>query len=632
MDNLPPARFRFAGLRRWAALLLVLGGAGILAAAWHWHRSRSPAVVENPDPRSTFATPYRNVRPEVRYVGDAECVRCHRPIAESYARHPMGRSLAPLAEAAPVERYDRAAGNPFEAFGLLHGIEQRGPRTFHYEARLRGEGQPVARAEAEIQFVLGSGTRGRAYLIENENRLFQSSASWYVTAQKWALPPGYEDSDRHFDRPITPECLACHANRADAVPHAVNTFRKPIFDGYAIGCERCHGPGELHVRTADKLDIVDPKKLAPALRDSVCEQCHLSGVGRILRHGRGLDDFRPGLPLHLFWAVFVKKDRAGGRKLLSHAEAMRESKCYQRSAGKLGCISCHDPHRLPAPSERVAYYRSRCLACHGENGCSHALAERQTKQDSCTACHMQSVNPTDVAHVTIADHSIPRTPDAAGDLPDLASSARDHVPVVPFHRALFRPDDQDVSRELGIVLSDLCRLELNREYARLALPLLDGAIEADPSDVRAFEARACALWIDARYPEALATFDRALAVSPDEETTLLNAGTLASSLGQFDRALTYWQQVVALNPWPAGYHYEMARVRAGRGEWDEAVRECDAAVRRNVAHLDARRLLIDCLLRAGDRARAEKEVDVLLGFDPPDAEALRGRIGGRQRQ
>src|SRR5262249_22226625 len=92
---------------------------------------------------------------------------------------------------------------------------------------------------------------------------------------------------RHFARPITPECLACHANRADAVPHAVNNFRKPIFEGYAIGCERCHGPGELHVRTSDKLDIVDPKRLAPALRDSVCEQCHLSGVGRILRHGRG---------------------------------------------------------------------------------------------------------------------------------------------------------------------------------------------------------------------------------------------------------------------------------------------------------------------------------------------------------
>jgi tetratricopeptide (TPR) repeat protein len=579
----------------------------------------------------TFATPYRNVRPEVRYVGDAECVRCHRPIAESYARHPMGRSLAPLAEAAPVERYERSAGNPFEAFGLLHGIEQRGQRTIHYEARLRGDGRPVARAEADIQFVLGSGTRGRAYLIENEGRLFQSSASWYVTTQKWALPPGYQDSDRHFDRPITPECLACHGNRADAVPHAVNAFRKPIFKGYAIGCERCHGPGELHVRTSDRLDIVDPKRLAPPLRDSVCEQCHLSGVGRILRRGRGLDDFRPGLPLHLFWSVFVKKDRSGGRKLLSHAEAMHESRCYQKSDGELGCISCHDPHFLPTAAERVSYYRGRCLECHGQKGCSLALAERQTKQDSCMACHMTSVNPTDVAHVTIADHSIPRTPDAAGNLADLVPSAHDHVPVVHFHRALAGPADEDVSRELGIVLSDLSRLELNREYARLALPMLDRAIEADQADVRALEARGCALWIDARYPEALATFDKALAVSPDEETTLVNAGTLATSLGRFDRAVGYWERVLALNPWPAGYHYEMARVRVSRGEWNEAIRECDASVRRNVAHLDARRLLIDSLLQSGDRARAERELDVLLGFDPPDAEALRGRITGRDR-
>ena len=305
MDTPRPTRFHSAAVRPWMALALALGLAGILVGAWQWRRSRMQPVVEEPDPRLIFPTPYRNVHPDVHYVGDAACVGCHRDIAQSYARHPMGRSLAPLAEAAPVERLDGNASNPFEAFGLLHRVERRDQRMIHSERRLSADGQPLATSEVEIDFILGSGARGRSYLINNGGRLFQSSASWYVSNQKWALPPGYESHDRHFDRPVTPECLSCHANRVNAVQHSVNAYRTPIFEGYAIGCERCHGPGELHVATSDKLDIVNPRNLASSLRDSVCEQCHLSGEGRILRHGRQLEDFRPGLPLHLFWAVFV---------------------------------------------------------------------------------------------------------------------------------------------------------------------------------------------------------------------------------------------------------------------------------------------------------------------------------------
>ena len=85
------------------------------------------------------------------------------------------------------------------------------------------------------------------------------------------------DFDQHFARPITAECMFCHSNRAFEVEHTVNGFRPPIFAGYAIGCERCHGPGELHVRRHERAEdyagldetIVNPRNLAPELREAV---------------------------------------------------------------------------------------------------------------------------------------------------------------------------------------------------------------------------------------------------------------------------------------------------------------------------------------------------------------------------
>jgi tetratricopeptide (TPR) repeat protein len=129
----------------------------------------------------------------------------------------------------------------------------------------------------------------------------------------------------------------------------------------------------------------------------------------------------------------------------------------------------------------------------------------------------------------------------------------------------------------------------------------------------------------------MSVFEKALAVSTEEETTLINAATLANRINRTDDALALWQRAIKVNPWPASYHFELARVRAARSEWDQAIAECRAAVRRNITHLDARRLLIECLLRNNDRAGAKTELDLLLGFDPPEPDTLRRRFEEQAR-
>ena len=94
------------------------------------------------------SSPYRNVHPDVRYTSDAACAECHGEIAAAYAAHPMGRSLAPLAKAEPIEEFTADARHPLELDGLRYRIRTDGNRQFHQETRLSPAGAEALSIEA----------------------------------------------------------------------------------------------------------------------------------------------------------------------------------------------------------------------------------------------------------------------------------------------------------------------------------------------------------------------------------------------------------------------------------------------------------------------------------------------------
>src|SRR5438128_8371955 len=106
---------RPAGVRTVVLVVLALIALAV-AAHWvtrtWWQRAEPPPLA---DPRLTYDTLFRNVRPDVKYVGDAACADCHADHATSYRRHSMGHAFAPVSSASPLERYDRSANNPFES-------------------------------------------------------------------------------------------------------------------------------------------------------------------------------------------------------------------------------------------------------------------------------------------------------------------------------------------------------------------------------------------------------------------------------------------------------------------------------------------------------------------------------------
>jgi hypothetical protein len=628
----------------------VLAASGLLAAfgflaAWKWWPHAESLHESVPgDPRLTFATPYRNVRPDVKYVGDEACAGCHPRETKTYRDHPMGRSLAPVRAAPVVERYDAAAKNPFEALGFRYEVERLGERVVHREKATDAQGRRIVDAEADIQFAVGSGARGRTYLINRDGFLFQSPITWYTQKEAWDLSPGFDRNHSHFGRPVPTDCLFCHSNRALEVADTYHRYRPPIFEGYAIGCERCHGPGELHVKRhesgapADGADdtVVNPGRLEPALREAVCEQCHLQGVARILRRGRQDFEYRPGLPLHLFLAIFVKSETQGdAHKFVGQVEQMHASRCFQASKGRMGCISCHDPHVQPSAEKRVAHYHERCLRCHADQGCSLPVdARRQTsKDDNCLLCHMPT-GESDIQHHSITDHRVPRRPQDAAKRGPMAS-ARDDMPMVLFHQQLLPTSDPEAARDLGVALVE--RIErypppVRAELGRRALPRLEAALKTDPSDVTAADAWAHALWAVGRGEAAAAAFEVALNLAPERTLTLQWAAALALERKQPETAVAYLERANELNPWRHEFRYLLAEAQAQRGAWQESLEACQAALRLNPANLGARKLQVECYLAVGQLDKARAEFDRLLALHPPDAEALRRWFARRQER
>ncbi len=598
---------RLALLGSGATLVVVLGVAGFLLT-----RKAMP-----PD----LPSAYVNTRRSVRYVGDAACTRCHTEIASAYATSSMARSIVPIAKAGEFLR-GKPGDTPellFESAGLRYERILRDGKVFHREVKLDAANTPVGTIEAEVTYALGSGAHATAFLLQRDDFLFQSPVTWYSQTKKWDIAPGYADRPARFERPITPGCLVCHANRFNHVAGTESRYPEPIFEGHSIGCERCHGPGELHVADPkNPVKVVNPAKLEPGLRNDVCQQCHLVGTVTIDRPGRDLTDYRPGLPLYEFATTFVDSNTsADGHKNADHVQQMQLSVCFAKSAGKLSCIACHDPHQGPEPDQKVDFYRERCLNCHADKGCSEPIAARKkvSPVDSCMDCHMPKATTSDVVHVATTRHNIPRRPDrpTPGTFAD-----PDAPPLIPFDNDRLSPAQKvERGRDLGIAMR-----QGGVEAASMALILLRKALERDPDDLDALESLGFAQWTTSRYKDAKVTLDHVLRQRPDRESALMAAGIVAAKLNDLPASAAFWRRATEANPWRSSSHASLAYNLMQDKRWEDALQAARKAIEVNPFDGPARGLLVECTFRTLGRSRARDELDAMIRLSPEQKDSL----------
>jgi hypothetical protein len=342
----------------------------------------SPNDEETPQAEGVVLGPpsFQNLDPHVTYTGMNACRSCHLGVHSTYVESGMARSLAI---------------------------------------------PPISEPDAK-SWTVGSGRHLTASFVERagaiERPICMQSVQVEVDLAEWVQVPCVEDGldQRHVTGGADPRaCLDCH-DVAD--PIRVTAPR-------GVDCERCHGPGELHVarwknsseRGTGSPDptIVNPRRLPPSGRMAVCLQCHLGDpqeTARIVRDGRSAKQFRPGMPFDAIWSAWrLSHGSPNEFGAASQGDRLLRSRCYLESNGRMDCTTCHNPHVSVYREDRPPdLFRVQCLGCHAVEDCRTPARARgsTTPADDCVACHMRRAEPVDQRGTQYTDHWIRANPAA----------------------------------------------------------------------------------------------------------------------------------------------------------------------------------------------------------------------------
>ena len=326
---------------------------------------------------------------ESGYVGSSQCVQCHREIAEVQLEsgHPLTlrrvRSIARLVESVPLEfsdprnrvayRIERSSSDPEFTLDLVADRDGETDRM-------------------HLLWGMGAGRKGITFIgMTDAGSYGQSRVSWYQSTGGLDITTGLEDRvDNAYDAladwmspPRREHCFACHTTRnADLPPNEMDAASA------GVHCERCHGPGQEHVRAMTRGEsdpaatIGNPGRMAAIEQLYFCGACHGAPPG--------------GSDLQALARYMVDKE-------VSRFPAQRLvlSQCYSESRDQLKCTTCHDPHESLVQTPKA--YDSKCLSCHGgDHGTASAC---KVAASECSSCHMPFVEGF-MTHSEFADHWI----------------------------------------------------------------------------------------------------------------------------------------------------------------------------------------------------------------------------------
>ena len=357
---------------------------------------------------------YQNLQDSVAYMGMETCRSCHNNIHQTFIETGMGQSFDHATQQKTAATYGKHAVVYDENSDFYYQPFFKDSILYVKEYRLQGKDTIHQRIE-KISYIVGSGHHTNSHIIDENGYIFQAPITFYTQEEKWDMAPGFEKDNLRFSRFLTTECITCHNHYPEFTEGSLNKFTSMPS---GIECERCHGPGEIHVLeklggnivdTSKYIDytIVNPTDLSRELQMDLCQRCHLQGL-TVLEDGKTFFDFKPGMELSSVMNVFLPRYSDSHEKFImaSQADRLRLSKCYTQS--EMTCLTCHNPHHSVRKKDKNDFNQP-CKSCHATkkvNECSIPIAARAENNNNCVSCHMPPSGSTDIPHINITDHYI----------------------------------------------------------------------------------------------------------------------------------------------------------------------------------------------------------------------------------
>jgi predicted CXXCH cytochrome family protein len=586
--------------------------------------------------------------PPVREVGGYAkpevCAGCHRNVWETYRNTGMARSFyRPTAEdySGKTAFYHRLSDSYFS-------MRQQDGKLYQSRYQIDPAGKQINVMEKQIDFVMGSGNHARAYLHRTERgTLVELPLAWY--AEKggyWAMNPGYDRPNHDgFRRPITYDCMFCHNGYPQIPAGHDQPFAEPVYAGSlpeGIDCQRCHGAGRKHAELAGsagakpediRKSIVNPSRLSAQRQMEVCMACHLETTSfplpnAVQRYERGPFSYKPGEPLSAFILNF---DHAAGTgrenkfEIVSAAYRLRRSACYLKSAGKLLCTTCHNPHDIPHGEEAARRYNAVCRQCHSSNFNELVAAGKHSPAADCTGCHMPKRRTEDVVHVAVTDHYIQRR-EPAGDL--LAEMPERQETGGNAYRgpvALYYPEQLPHTAENDLLLAT-AQVKQGSNL-RQGIVELSAAIERRPAARAEYYFDLAEAWrASGDWAKAVPLYKESLRRNAEFVVGMQKLGLVLRYLGQNPEAVAFLKRAASLAPDNASTWLELGLTYRGLGNNADAVAAFEKAVALDPDMPEARNNLGIIWSAGGESARAEEAFREAIRIQPDYADA-HGNLG-----
>lgn len=595
-------------------------------------------------------SPYLNQNDSVHYVGMETCRQCHADKFETFMHTGMGLS------------FDVATRKKSSAEFNAHSLVFDSINNFYYkpffendvlkilEFRLDGKDTIYKRLET-VSYIIGSGQHTNSHLVNYNGYVYQAPITFYTQRKQWDMAPGMENGfNSRFTRIIEFECMNCHNGLPQAVEGSVNKYEK-IATG--IDCERCHGPGSLHIAsigngkivdTATQTDytIVNPKKLSVALQNQLCERCHLQGIN-VLNAGASFFDFKPGDNINEHWNIFLPQFDGKNNKFLmaSQADRLEQSQCFIQSQ-KISCITCHNPH-ITVKQTPAAHFNAACITCHTapQKICTEITEARNLNNDNCSTCHMVQSGAVDIPHVSITDHKI-QIPGKEQQKEDgkftglKCMTTENPQPVLmakaylTYYEAFVKEDAllDSANMYLGTTVkkdSEFYTALIHYHYLKNNFEaVVTSAAKINETDMGAWEFyRTGEAHLQMQhYEDAVSFFSRAVQIQPlnlDFNLKLGSAKYLAMDVAGAEKIFQY---IVSENPKYTRAWMNLGICKSATGNVTAAEDALQQAIALDPDYTQARLSLVRLYMQTRENTKAKQQIALILKNEPHNAEAV----------